>query len=62
MDLGLSGLASGLDWKSLVDQLAEVERLPQKRLLAEQSALEGRNNAYGSIITQLGTLKNRIIP
>jgi flagellar hook-associated protein 2 len=60
MDLGLSGLASGLDWRTLVDQLAEVERLPQKRLLTEQSALEGRNNAYGSILTQLGTLKNRI--
>lgn len=60
MDLGLSGLASGLDWRSLVDQLAEVERLPQKRLLSEQTALQERNNAYGSIITQMSTLKNRV--
>ncbi|MBL9137226.1 MAG: flagellar filament capping protein FliD [Verrucomicrobiales bacterium] len=60
MDLGLSGLASGLDWRSLVDQLSEVERLPQRRLLSEQSAIEQRNNAYGSIITQLSTLKNRV--
>lgn len=60
MDLSLSGLASNFDWKSLVDQLAEVERLPQKRLLAEQNQLEQRRNAYGSIATQLGVLRNRV--
>ncbi len=60
MDLGLSGLASGLDWRSLVDQLAEVERLPQHRLLQEQDQLEQRRNAYGSILTQLKVLQNRV--
>ncbi len=60
MDLGVSGLASGFDWRALVDQLADVERAPQKRLLYEQNAIEQRNNAYGSILTQLSVLQNRL--
>ena len=59
MELGLSGLASGFDWRTLVNQLADVERTPQKRLRTEQSALFNRNNAFGSIKTQLAILKNR---
>ncbi len=60
MDLGISGLASNFDWKSLVDQMSDVERLPQRRLLAEQNTLEQRKNAYGSIATQMGVLRNRL--
>ncbi|MFM8878224.1 MAG: flagellar cap protein FliD N-terminal domain-containing protein [Verrucomicrobiota bacterium] len=60
MDLGLSGLASGFDWRTLVNQLADVERTPQKRLRAEQTTLQSRNNAFGSIKTQLNVLKNRL--
>ncbi|MGV3755149.1 MAG: flagellar filament capping protein FliD, partial [Verrucomicrobiota bacterium] len=60
MDLSLSGLASGFDWKSLVDQLTDVERTPQKRLFSEQTLIAQRNNAYSSIKTQLGVLSNRI--
>src|SRR5436190_11398726 len=60
IDLGLSGLASGFDWRTLVDQLSEVERAPQRRLLTEQNALDQRKNAYASIATQLGVLRNRV--
>jgi flagellar hook-associated protein 2 len=60
MDLGVAGLASGFDWKALVDQLSEVERQPQTRLLSDQNKLEQRNNAYGSIKTQLEVLMNRV--
>lgn len=60
VDLSLSGLASGFDWKSLVEQLVEVERVPQKRLRAEQDVLEQRNNAYGSIKTELAVLQSRV--
>ena len=45
MDLGLSGLVSGLDWKTLVDQLAEAERAPQNRLRSDQSILKKQNTA-----------------
>ncbi len=60
MDLGISGLASGFDWRTMVDQLADVERAPERRLLSEQTTLQQRNNAFGSIKTQLGVLQNRI--
>ncbi len=60
MDLGISGLASGFDWRSLVDQLADVERAPEKRLLTEQTTIQQRNNAFSSIKTQLGVLQNRV--
>ena len=60
MDLGLSGLASGFDWKSLVNQLTDVERAPQKRLRSDQSLIQNRNQAYGSVKTQLNVLKNRL--
>jgi flagellar hook-associated protein 2 len=43
-----------------VDQLSEVERQPQTRLLSDQNKLEQRNNAYGSIKTQLEVLMNRV--
>jgi flagellar hook-associated protein 2 len=60
MDLGVSGLASGFDWRTFIDQIAEVERVPQQRLLLEQDTLEERKNAYGSIKTQLAVLQNRL--
>jgi flagellar hook-associated protein 2 len=60
MDLGLSGLVSGLDWKTLVDQLAEAERTPQTRLRTEQSTLSKQNTAYASIQKELETLRTRV--
>lgn len=60
MDLGLSGLASGFDWRSLVDQLSEVERSPQQQMRVEQNQIQQRNNAFGSIKTQLLLLQSRV--
>lgn len=60
LDLGLSGLASGFDWRALVDQLVEVERAPQRRLVSEQQDLQTRKTAYNSIATQLSVLQNRV--
>lgn len=60
MELGISGLASGFDWRALVDQLSEVERSPQRLLLQEQSQVEQRNTAYGALRTQLSVLQNRV--
>ena len=59
-DLGLSGLVSGLDWKTLVDQLADAERTPQTRLRIEQNTLGKQNTAYAAIQTQLEALKTRV--
>lgn len=60
MDLGLSGLASGFDWHSLVDQLTEVERAPQTLLQRQQTTLNSVNNAYDVVKTYLGTLKDKV--
>jgi flagellar hook-associated protein 2 len=60
MDLRLTGLASGFDWKTMVEQLVEVERAPQRRLRSEQDALAQRNNAYGSLLTQLTVLQHKV--
>jgi flagellar hook-associated protein 2 len=57
MDLGISGLASGFDWLSLVDQLTEVERAPQQRMRSEQTLVQQRNTAYSDLKTQLEKLR-----
>ncbi|MCF7668932.1 MAG: flagellar filament capping protein FliD [Verrucomicrobia bacterium] len=58
MELGLSGLASGFDWRSLVDQLVEVERVPQRRLKVEKNQLQEKSDAYDEIISKLNNLKD----
>ncbi len=57
MDLNVSGLASGFDWKSMVDQLTSVERAPQRRMRAEQASVRAKNAAYTSLKTELSSLK-----
>lgn len=59
-DLGLSGLASGFDWRSLVDQLTEVERTPQTILKQQQASLDSVNNAYDVVETYLGSLQTKV--
>jgi flagellar hook-associated protein 2 len=49
--ISLSGLASGFDWKSLVEQLMQVEHAPVDRLTREQS----KNTAQNSALATLGT-------
>ena len=59
-DLSISGLATGFDWKSVVDQLTQISRAPQQRLRSEQNKILQRNNSYSSIQTQLSVLSNRV--
>lgn len=55
--LQLSGLASGFDWKTLVDQLMNVERVPITRLEKEQTVNTQQSNALGELETKLGALR-----
>jgi flagellar hook-associated protein 2 len=55
--LSLSGLASGLDWKSLVDQLMELERAPIYRLEREQTTNTQRSTALRDLNTKLSGLQ-----
>ncbi len=60
MDLGISGLASGFDWRSLVDQLSNVERAPQTLLQRQQATLNSVNTAYGTAKTYLTSLQTKV--
>jgi flagellar hook-associated protein 2 len=59
IDLAVSGLASGFDWKSMVDQLTAVERQPQNAVRSEQANLARRREALGQIATRLSELKSK---
>ena len=59
-ELQLTGLASGFDWAPVVDQLIELERIPQKRLEQEKSKNEEKISDLGILKTQLDTLKGAV--
>ena len=57
MQLQLSGLASGFDWQSVVDQLTELERAPQQRMRADQSTISQKQSVLNSLTSELESLK-----
>ena len=57
MDLQVAGLVTGFDWKSMVDQLSNVERAPQRRMRVEQRTLGQKNGALTKLKNELATLK-----
>jgi flagellar hook-associated protein 2 len=57
MDLKLAGLASNFDWKSLVDQLMELERVPITRLNKEKLNNISKNTSLTDLETKLNALK-----
>ena len=59
LDMSISGLASGFDWKSVVDQLTNVERAPQATVRTEQTTLANRRSALGQIVSQLTDLQTK---
>jgi flagellar hook-associated protein 2 len=60
MGMALSGLASGFDWKSIVDQLIEVSRAPQTRMRREQTTNSQKSNALEDVRGKLAALKTSI--
>ena len=58
--MALSGLASGFDWKSIVDQLIEVSRAPQNRMRTEKTTNASKSSAINEIKGLLSTLKTSI--
>ena len=59
-ELQLTGLASGFDWAPVVDQLIELERIPQKRLEQDKVKNEEKISDLGILKTQLDTLKGAV--
>lgn len=58
--LQLSGLASGLDWKSLVDSLMQLERAPVSRLESERTLQGRRISALEGVRSRLQDLQSSI--
>ena len=57
MELNVAGLASGFDWKSMVDKLADIERSPQTRLRTEQTNFNSKNSLLSTLAGQLASLE-----
>jgi flagellar hook-associated protein 2 len=57
MALQLSGLASGLDTKSLIDQLMAVDQLSQTKLTTRKTQIQSKSDAYRVLNTRLQTLQ-----
>jgi len=58
VNLSISGLASGFDWKSVVTQLATAERSAETPWKRSQIKINGKNQAFSNIssyLTQLQT-------
>jgi flagellar hook-associated protein 2 len=58
--LALSGLASGIDWTSIVNELVTVERAPETQMKSEQTTDQQKNTAYQGIGTKLTALASDI--
>lgn len=55
-----SGLGSGIDIRSLVDQLVAAERAPtQNRLNRQQQSVQSQLSAYGSLKSALSTFRDQ---
>src|SRR5579859_7327245 len=60
IDLSLSGLASGLDWKTLVQELANAERSPETQWQSRQASINKQNSVFGQIKSLLNTLQSDV--
>jgi len=58
--LAVSGLASGVDWSSLVTALANAERVPETKWKSQQTSLNNQNSAFTTIEGDLTTLQTDI--
>ena len=59
MDLNVAGLASGFDWKTMVDQLADIERSQQRTLQVDQTTYDLKKSLLTGMGTELIALENK---
>ena len=59
MDLNVAGLASGFDWKSMVDQIADIERGQQRRLEVDQGTYNLKKSLLSGMGDELVALENK---
>jgi len=56
----ITGLASGLDWSTVIQELANAERTPETQWEATQTTLTDQNNAFSSISSYLNDLQSSV--
>ena len=56
----VTGLASGVDWSTLITALADAERAPETKWKKQQTALTNQNSAFNTIQGNLTTLQTDI--
>ncbi len=56
----LSGLASGIDWTSIINEMLTISRAPETQMTAEQTTDNQKNSAYQTIGADLTTLSNDV--
>jgi flagellar hook-associated protein 2 len=57
ISLAISGLASGMNWATIVSELATAERAPETQWKTEQTTIAAEQTAYASIESELSTLQ-----
>ncbi len=57
-DLGISGLASGLDTQALIEKMMEYSRKPLDRIKQQQQTLLWKQDAYRSLNSALSQLRD----
>jgi flagellar hook-associated protein 2 len=58
--LALSGLASGLDWTSIINDMVQAESAPVTQMQTHQTAINSQNSSYQTIGTDLTALQNDV--
>lgn len=59
-NLAVAGVASGLDWQTIVQELAQAERAPETQWEQQQSTINAQSSAYTTIASDLGKLQTDI--
>jgi flagellar hook-associated protein 2 len=59
-NLAVTGLASGMDWSTVISELADAERSPETQWEAQQTTLSSQNTAYTTLAGQFTTLQTDI--
>ena len=55
--LAVSGLASGMNWTSIVQELGNAERAPETQWQAQQTKIAAQNTAYSTLSSDLTALQ-----
>jgi flagellar hook-associated protein 2 len=55
----MSGLASGIDTSTIIQQLMQINQIPQNKLKLQQSAMQARATALSSLRTELQNLRDK---